>query len=486
MPLVSREKIFVIAILVFAACFSFRGLTTFPAFWFDEAINIQQTRSLSEQGYINLQTAPGVPYEKPFHLTTGYPVITPLSVVFTIFGFDFRFARLYMTGWILLFLLSAYLLARELFGKRVAFFSLLFLATFAPIYGNGETVIAEVPALVPLFFGAFLLSRFKEHRAIPFLAGLFLGLAAAVKPIYFLVAPALALSALCSRKEFSWKRELWLWCGCGLPVLLYIWTLLPAGNMFDVGPILSFYQNKTAGGGGVESKLLSNVLRLFTESSLLYTLLIGALLTVVAPWKKLWEGRGNRVILFLCAYGALTFLFFIQSIGWNRYLLPSQAVFLLCLPVAVFIFRDRVTKRFPSVRGFRYANLLLSGLVCMQLIHLFFFATIFESTAADEFNQFITKEAPAGNIYVVNSAPVAALVPTARLYQYFDFFEKVPPMPNLLTRLAQETDLTHLFVRVNDAKNVVPYLSDIETYYTRAGTVRDITHFVRKASSMGR
>src|SRR3989338_8811952 len=109
-----------------------------PLFWYDEAINVRLSRNLAEQGYLNLQTAPGIEYEKPYQFqTSGYPLTAPLALLFRIFGFNFELARVYMFGWFTLFLLSAYLMGKRLFaslggekGNWIALAGATLLATF--------------------------------------------------------------------------------------------------------------------------------------------------------------------------------------------------------------------------------------------------------------------------------------------------------------------------------------------------------------------
>ena len=470
------ERVAVSAIVLFALLFSLRGLTSYPAFWFDEALNIQAGRNLSEYGFLNLEVAPGVPYEKPYHLTTGYPVIAPLAALFSMVGFDF--ARLYMIGWLLLFLYSAYLLARAHFGPTMALLSLLLLATFAPVYGNGETVIAEVPAMALFFLGLFSLKKASYRPPFIFLAGLLLGLAAAIKPIYFLIAPALLLSAILKRNELSFRSEWLLWVGFLLPVLLYVFTIIPPSDALEEsGSILSFWQSRTAQGHLLEN-ISANVIRMFKESSLLYTLLLSILVSCTIPWRKIMKGEVSRSLLILGTYGMLILLFFLQSIGWNRYLLFFQAIVLLSVPPSLL----RLRLHFPALSSFfseRARQLLLCSLIVMQTVHLFFFATIFKGTGADDFSSLLSK-APFGSIYVVNSAEGAAFVPPSRLYHYFDFFESNPPMENRLSNLERER-FAHLLFDLDD-KNVLPYLSTIERLYERVGEAQGVTLFSLKVA----
>ncbi len=480
MSLSKSETVAVAAVLLFALFFSLRGLTTYPTFWFDEALNIQQARNLAEQGYLNLQTAPGVPYAKPYHLTTGYPVIAPLALVFKVFGFDFAYACLYMIGWLLLFLFSAYFLAKELFGWKTALFSLLLLATFAPVYGNGETVIAEVPALALFFLGVFVLRRSHHRPILLFLSGLLLGLCASVKPLYFLLAPALAISGISGKKEHSWRTELLLWLGFRIPLVLYIWTILPPlGVSGSADTIVSFWESRTAQGHFFQN-IAANIQRFFTDISLLYTLLISVLIAVSVSWKKIWQSERDRALLLLSTYGVLIFLFFLQSIGWNRYLLFYQAIILLLLPGVLSMGVQRFSQSRFALRSLApYYQLGLVLLVFLQTVRLFFFSHIFYGTSADDFSQFVKEKAPSGSIYVVSSAEAAAFVPSSRLSQHFDFFEKDPPMNNLLAHLT-ENHFEHLLVSTKDEKNVAPYLSGIRARYKEVGTVRGLTLFTLK------
>src|SRR3989344_6561189 len=141
------------------------GLTSSPRFWFDEEINLQIARNFAEQGYLNIQTAPGQPYENPYQfLTTGYPVNGLLGVVFKATGFSFAVARGYMLLWMAALLLSVFLVSKRLFGPLPALFSVLLISTFPPIVFHGKSLIGEIPGLTLFLFGLWAFD-IKERKS---------------------------------------------------------------------------------------------------------------------------------------------------------------------------------------------------------------------------------------------------------------------------------------------------------------------------------
>src|SRR3990167_1367222 len=129
-------------LMLFLAWFPQRG--ELPLFWYDEAVNVRLSRNLAEQGYLNLQTAPGIEYEKPYQFqTSGYPLTAPLALLFKIFGFSFELARIYMFIWFATFLLSVYILAKRFWGAWIALGSVALLVSFAPIFYHSFSIIGE-------------------------------------------------------------------------------------------------------------------------------------------------------------------------------------------------------------------------------------------------------------------------------------------------------------------------------------------------------
>ena len=81
------------------------------------------------------------------HLTVGYPLIYPLALLFKIFGISILKARVLMVFFIMSLVLISYLAIKKRYGLNQSLLSIALLVTFPPLYGNGKSVLGEVPGL---------------------------------------------------------------------------------------------------------------------------------------------------------------------------------------------------------------------------------------------------------------------------------------------------------------------------------------------------
>src|SRR3989344_831492 len=262
-------------------------LTTAPRFWFDEGVNLQAARNVAEQGYFNLQTARGVPYDKPYQLlTTGYPVSGLLGLIFTLTGFSLAVARGYMLVWMALLLFGTFWFAKKMFGVLPALFSVLLLATFAPIVFHGKSIIGEIPGLALFLLGLAALDGPETYRGGTALrtivAGLLLGLAVATKPIYLLLFIAIAFVLFLKRRHYAggfadWKQRILFWVALAVPLALFVLTILPPDVSFShLAGIAESYQGR-ASQGHFFANIFENAKRFFSEDALLYTLVLSGI-----------------------------------------------------------------------------------------------------------------------------------------------------------------------------------------------------------------
>src|SRR3989344_2473257 len=150
------------AVLLFILAYSLSTLTTKPAYWYDEAINVELSRTFSETGKLDLVIAPNTVSGKGATVgSTGYPVTLPLSAFFKLFGFGMAQARIYMLLWMSACILGFFFVAHRLWGSFVAYFGTLLFATFAPFYGNGRTVMGEVPGFLFFVLSFYFLEQKK-------------------------------------------------------------------------------------------------------------------------------------------------------------------------------------------------------------------------------------------------------------------------------------------------------------------------------------
>ncbi|HEY9582890.1 MAG TPA: hypothetical protein VJK09_01060 [Candidatus Paceibacterota bacterium] len=431
-------------LMLFLAWFPQRG--ELPLFWYDEAVNVRLSRNLAEQGYLNLQTAPGVEYEKPYQFqTSGYPLTAPLALLFRIFGFNFELARVYMFGWFTLFLLSAYLMGKRLFaslggekGNWIALAGATLLATFPPIFYHGLSIIGEIPGITFILLSAYFLER--KH----ILSGLCLGFALATKPIF---GPVI-LAAILAGWKLKWTKKEWLtWAGATvLPIVIFALVVLPSGA--SITDLISTYASR-ANNGSVWANLLSNLSRFAHELSLVH--IMGLIILLAFLRKKI---ESNATNIFLIANALLMFLFFLQSSGWHRYLLSTQVILLFFLPLLIY-------KVIP-----RFALPILLVLVVSQGIYALTRSelAVLRRPWAAEVEKMIETYAPTGNIYVITSAEPAALIPSERLY-FYTRFEGKTEMPNKLANLKLEANKFDYIISKPTNPDLIAYQSEVDKYY---------------------
>ena len=416
-----------------------------PRFWYDEAINIRLSRNLAEQGYLNLQTAPGIEYDKPYQFqTSGYPLTAPLALLFKTFGFSFTLARAYMFAWFVAFLASAYMLAKRLWGPWTALGSVALLASFPPVIYHGLSVIGEIPGVTFVLLSAYFLDRFREVRLRQdlLLFSLTLGLTVAIKPLF---APIILAAAITLHYLRLSRRE-WLEFAVvtALPLFIFARIILP--ESFSLGNLVATYASR-ASQGSLFSNVATNLPRFLHELSLIYLLAVGAFTFFVR--KRLGSNQAQNYLLLSATF---MFLLFLQGVGWNRYLLSTYIILLLFLPVLVYKF-------LPHFGAVAVVTLLLAqSAYTVTKSEL----TVLRGSWATDVEAMIETYAPEGSIYVITSAEPATLIPSERLY-FYTRFEGREQMSNKLSDL--EVNKFDYIISKPTNPDFVAYQSEVDKYY---------------------
>src|SRR5262249_17849183 len=154
-------------------------------------------------------------------------------------------------------------------GPRTALLSLLLLSTFPLLYGNGKNVLGEVPGMLYVFCALIFLWRIEANNFRGEWNYLFLGLAtalaAATKPIFFLLPVAVALGVLLSLRSLSFHSRGVAWGALGFFMPLALWFALQFGVNDQVGAVLSHYANPYS--VFLFSTVKENILRFFREAT---------------------------------------------------------------------------------------------------------------------------------------------------------------------------------------------------------------------------
>ncbi|MDO8619901.1 MAG: glycosyltransferase family 39 protein [bacterium] len=429
---------FLFAVLLFVNIYSLSTLTTKPAYWYDEAINVELARNFSDFGKLDLVVAPNTFSEQGATVgSTGFPVTVPLAGFFKLFGFGLTEARAYMLIWMSALIIVFFFIARELWGPFASYGGTLLLATFAPFYGNGRSVMGEIPG-----FLFFLCAYYLFERKKWLWAGFLLGLAVVSKPsVYLFLIPAFALVVLL--QSDLWKRKLvnLIAVGFGAVLALVPWFAIYASEVSRGGlaqNILNHFKNPYAEAGvSALTNIHTNLPTLLTSTTLLYmwVLLFGVIIALCIERGLLREHK-NILILSL-VYIPLSLVQYLKSFGYLRYLIATEflifLLFLLALPaLARFAANLFGLPRLPAQAGESgdpagdvkrknwipvFTGMTVAILVLMQTVHLFAFSDLYASEKTQKTILYLYTNYPTGTIGVVNVPQIASFIPSFQKYQ---------------------------------------------------------------------
>src|SRR3989344_655987 len=354
---------------VLLALFAYMVFSGFPdssAPWFDEGINLGIAKTWAENGIFSLQTGPGeFVAEKPLLISTNYPLLAPVALSFKLFGVGLWQAKVVAYLFLAIFILLAYCLVKKHYGEKNALLSLALLITFLPLYGNGKSVLGEIPGLVYFFGGLLILSQNKNWPL--FWAGILFGLAAATKSSYLLFVGALAAAEIyraIKLGRLDYFRWLALGSGMIIPLLAWIYSLIPLSgfSLNSLNEMLKLYSNPY----NADNTVLNNLKRFFTESTPAhYLLLLLAVVFAKVSQKLRYVFWAEAALL---GFVGLNLIFYFRTVGWYRYFFPSHLALLILLPPALaYLF-----SRFPAGVGIKKygATIIIMILAAVQLVVL--------------------------------------------------------------------------------------------------------------------
>ncbi|MFH0852554.1 MAG: glycosyltransferase family 39 protein [bacterium] len=410
------EVLILTMVFAFVVVFSLNNLATKPSIWPDEAFNIEAAQNFSLFGKLDIQTAPGIFSNASYTLvTSNYPAMVPLAGFFSIFGFGWDQARIFMILWLLAALATIYFVTRSFFGKPAAIYALLLCVTFASFFGIGRPVTGEVPGFVFLLLGLYYLIKRENY----WLVGLFFGLALAAKPsIYHALPLVFLIYVLFFRKDIIFKIVKFA-AGGFLPVLLYFIFIIP--DFFSVGGwinIYKLYQNPFIDSPSLTTNFLNNVSGFFSQTTLIYfSLLIFAAVFAFVRHRKAIPEIWQKSFLFFCIYGALVIIYFLRSPGWFRYLFALELLTLILIyPSFLLIFK-------------KWQALVFCGiLISVQVVQLFFFSDIAYSTRPQEVSSFVNSRS-AQSVGIINLSQVAAFIPPEKKYHVISDVRQIGENP---------------------------------------------------------
>lgn len=429
-----------IGALVFANAFVLSNLTTKPAYWYDEGINVELARNLADFGKLDLIVAPNTLSGAGATVgSTGYPITVPLAGFFKVFGFGLLQARVYMLLWMNVFLLFFFFIAKKLFGPQVAYWGAFLIITFAPFYGNGRSVMGEIPGFVFFLLSFYFLEKKKYGWS-----GLLLGLSVVSKPsVFIFFIPAYSLVLLL--KQDAWRKRLLnlLKVGCASVLALVPWVLIYLGELARGeigGKIFSHFKNPYQEAGfSVSTNIINNLQTFFQSTTILYfTVLFVLIVAAVYLNPEVFRAHRNFFILS-SAYIPLAFFQYLKSFGYLRYLIAAEflvfMLFVISLPGLVrfvlnffFHLREGEVPERPNLclyghdKTAFYTIGILVVMIFTQVVHLFWFSDIYVGEKAQKTVFYLSSAYPTDTIGIVNLPQVGSLVAPGRKYQYLSTY----------------------------------------------------------------
>lgn len=416
MNLITFYKLILISLIVIFVGLVFYGFPDSPSPWFDEGLNLGIAKSWVEQGVYSLQTAPNAfVEERSLLITTNYPLLFFIALSFTIFGVGLWQAKIVMILFLFVFSALFYQLTKKYYGKWFALASFALLITFLPLYGNGKSVLGEIPGLV-YFLGGLLMLDTKRSWQV-FVMGLFFGLAAVTKPIYLLILAAVfsgEIWAAIKDKNIPYRRWLWMTGGAILPLFVWLYTLIPGHITRDyIANILSYYGNPYK----TENTMIPNLFKFISESTPIHFALLLGVFIFSKIITKLRSFTRSEVVLLVFIF--LNFFFFLKTAGWYRYFFPAHILLFILFPAALF----RVAQKLTGKKSFKvYAPIIIvMTLFIAQSANLFAHIrdTLYFNPQPRQFSNIINEVVPADkNILVVNHPEIAFFLNSDRVWQY--------------------------------------------------------------------
>lgn len=416
----------VVVLVVLCAFYAGYRLTESPPTWYDEGLYVQAARSIAYYGTQTIQIAPDTFVGSGF-VSGGYPFLAPVALSLTLFGDNLLAARIPMVGFIFLFACAAWLLTYRVGGWHEALIALLLIVTLPLLYGNGKNVLGEVPGLLYTTLFLLALLRIESHRfegkGNYLLAGLTLGLAAATKPIFFLLPIAVGLVILMRIRStpLKWKEIGWGLLAFGLALAL--WGYLQFGAGDQAVSVLSQYANPYSQ-IAIFSVVKENILRFFTELTPLYLLTLMGLWTLALGVRKYRTEKISYTEMTAFVFSALIVVAYLRTPGWYRYFFEALVLALVFAPHALRVVFDACAKHLPALTRFRpYIWVPLVLLACIQLYQLNFSSWVAEHYTDTTHAQTAAHIAsiPSEAVLFVYNVPEALIYThTRKYYQYIE------------------------------------------------------------------
>jgi 4-amino-4-deoxy-L-arabinose transferase-like glycosyltransferase len=421
-----KEKFFLFFLLAATFFFAAYKLSEIPPPWYDEGYIIQSSINLVQNGQMGVRVAPDLVLENTT-FSTGYPLTYLIGLAIKFWGKGIFQARSVMVPFMLFLVLFSYLLAKRIWGFRVAVFSSLLIASFASLYGNGKNVLGEVPGIFFLVLFLFFIHRIEKDNYGSghfnyIMAGLSAGLCISTKSIFLVLPGAILVGLFLKRKEIiMWRPEIF----SGLLALMATFAVLiktQFSKIDSLSKIFTEYGNPYAI-VDMKSLILSNITRFFTEITPIYfliILIIWILAILIRTGFRKERISLTEYIAFI--FSILIWLSYLRMIGWYRYLFSAQIIMLLFFPSAVFMVFEYAASFIKKRRLILNIPVFILGvLIASQFYQLCFSSWVSgykDSSNTRDLRRYFDNYDASKEIFLYNAPELAVFLPGGNYYQY--------------------------------------------------------------------
>jgi 4-amino-4-deoxy-L-arabinose transferase-like glycosyltransferase len=407
--------------LAFIFVISFDSLLTKPKLWSDEALSIELARNFLHWQNLNIQVSPNVFYDFPYLIqSTGYPVTVPLAGIFELFGQGLYQARLYMLAWMIVSVITLFVLGQRLFDKKQALAAVILTITFASFYGSGRTVVGEIPGFTFLLLGLYFWIKRRNY----YLMGFLWGFAIVSKPSVFgLLIPTISFALILNSDSFLEKIKQIGTIAIGMLPAGILGIFFVISSPFSREPwsgIIDFFKNPYSS-ASINSNVTHNLLATFESTTFIYFGFLFAVIVVA----RFFQRQGALIFIYnlVIIYSILAFLYYLRSPGWIRYILISELLILFILPNSIQTVVSRL-KWSDFISSFRkdvvsYGVLVL--LISIQTFQLFTGAQLYKSSSALETARFINEQYSGFSVASFHSLEVSVLLETEKRFNTANF-----------------------------------------------------------------
>lgn len=371
------KKLILFLVFILTIFLIITHFTDTPRVWVDEGVFTETARNFAEHRVLGLQTEPGNFFEMNALLSTGYPVIFPVSLSFSLFNTGIWQARLPMLVYMFILAFLFYLFAKKRYGFYTGISSLLLLISFSPFYGNGRPVQGEVPGLAFLVLGLLMLLYLEEgdfkSKKWAIFSGLAFGLSASTKPIYLFVLSLVLVITLIFwyRKIENKKAILILGLGFILPIILLMFVQFPTkDSLFKIVPTYLHLASNHESSAPIMEIFIKNLSKFFTESTpiLFLVLLVTSIVSILFKHFKQKSNNSSVTEFIIISFVVLNWLFYLPGTGWYRYFFPAHVLLYLIFPATILTISKLTNKLI-----LKWMILLVpTTLIILQFYHLVF------------------------------------------------------------------------------------------------------------------